>query len=215
MMTKYILIANPETLLTQRQVEDAHPNVSSLFASGVPEGYAEVLATEPPSYNPVTYSRAEVAPTQDGEGNWVQTWQVSALAPERVTINVEARKLELLEAAEEKRVAVMQLGRLYQFPDGAGTIQVRNATDTGNINGIVTTALILQSMGVTDAFTDFNDHENVEHPLTPDQAIAMGMDAGAYVSRQYKVKWAKENEIKAMTTPEQLAAFDLDSGWGL
>jgi hypothetical protein len=195
-----------------------HPNTSfdAAFSDIADFGVHPVVTTGTPDFTP-PQSAVEGVPIFNADlERWETTWQVIDPTAEEVDAYIAARKTELLAQVSKKRLEVMATGCAYTFPDGiAGHAQTRDSTDTGNINGIVTTALILKSSGVTSVFTEFNDAENVEHPLTPDQAITFGMTVGAWVSRQYKVKWTKEAQVAAIATLDDLAAFDITTGgWG-
>lgn len=63
--------------LTERQVREAFPDKTLPQVFVCPEGFAEVSATEKPSYNPVSHSLAEGVPELVG-GQWQQTWTLVA-----------------------------------------------------------------------------------------------------------------------------------------
>lgn len=76
-----------------------------------------------------------------------------------------------------------------------------------NIAGLTTLAIILAGQGVTTPITTFRDAANVDHALTPSQAIALGVQAAQRVDAVYKKSWA----LKAMNPIP--ADYTADSYW--
>lgn len=105
-------------------------------------------------------------------------------------------------------------GFSYEFPDGiTSIIQTRDETDLRNILGNTSAALVLQAQGVSEAALTFRSADNLNHPLTPAEAIQMGMAVAARVSGLYQVKWNHDNAIDALETFEACAAYDIEQGW--
>lgn len=137
-------------------------------------------------------------------------------AGEEVIVTVDEQKLRDLNTrlkpqykaqVEAKRLEKEKAGVAYTFPDGQGTVQTARDVDIRNVQGVVTTAQVLASQGVTDPVIDFRDQENVTHSLTPTQAIDMGMVVQTAISQHYAWAWAKKAEIDACTTIEELIAI--------
>lgn len=125
-------------------------------------------------------------------------------------------QLALANSAENQRLFVQSQGVNYTFPDSTGTIQTRDPNqypDIANINGQATAALILQAQGITTAVMFFRDLQNVTHPLTPTQTIAMAMAVNKWVGDLYTYKWNMVSQIQALTTIETAQAFDVTQGW--
>lgn len=113
-----------------------------------------------------------------------------------------------------RRIARLNEGFEYTFPNGVGVIQTRNDTDLGNVNAVATTAIVLQGQGVTDPVISFRDQGNVTHNLTPAQAIAMGVAVSAFVSAVYANKWRIDDEIIDVAVDQsEVDAIDLESEW--
>lgn len=131
--------------------------------------------------------------------------------------SLQERKNDLYNEITRKRQSVMADGFSYTFPDGiTAVIQIRDdKNDVANITGVSTAALVLKMSGSTDVFTQFIDSDNKAHSLTPDEAIAMGMQVMAYVGKQYQVKTTKYEQVDLASTIEDLDAIDIDSGWGV
>lgn len=161
-----------------------------------------LIETSPPGYVPLGQVCQRAGATlQNGE--WYMAWELVALPLE------EQRTLLLAEVAK-MRVYVQRAGKAYTFPDGAGTIQTRDAIDLINVNGRVTAALVLQAQGVTDPVLEFRDAENVTHAMTPIQMIEMGMAASQFVSATYAAKWAHDTAVSAW---DGAIEYDIAAGW--
>ena len=125
-----------------------------------------------------------------------------------------AARQATLDALEVQRQSVQNMGCLYTFPDVAGHIQTRtDSQDLLNINGQVTAALVMKTLGQTSAQIPFRDAENATHLLTPDQMITAGMSAQAFVSKVYETKWNKAAEIDTLTSISATKGYDLTTGW--
>jgi|GEM_PF-809524 len=79
---------------------------------------------------------------------------------------------------------------------GIGTITI-DMTDQSraNITGLTVLAQLRLAQGDTGVMTSFRDADNVDHDITPAQAIEMGVQAAEHVDVLYKASWA----IKALT----------------
>jgi len=141
----------------------------------------------------------------------------------------------LLAALEPQRLVRQNAGLSYPFvaavpavmaPDGVtvitpavpavvGTIQTRDQTqypDILNITGETIAASILVGQGETNYLIYFRDQENVTHPMTPPQVLAMGMAVSSFISTTYAAKWIIQAQINALT-PQTIDSFDITQGW--
>jgi hypothetical protein len=141
----------------------------------------------------------------------------------------------LITALEPQRLIVQNVGFQYTFspaipatlaadgvtvitptvPAVVGTIQTRDQTqypDMNNITGLTTAAVILQEQGVTNVALSFRDAQNVTHPMTPAQMIALGMAVTNFISSTYQAKWRIHNVIASLT-PQTIGSFDITQGW--
>jgi len=108
------------------------------------------------------------------------------------------------------RDSKIALGVPIVFPDGSsGTAQTRES-DKLNINGLVTSSLILKSQGVTGAVVPYRDLENITHMLSPDQMIQIGMDILNKISAVYQSAWAIKSAVASAADP---MAYDITAGW--
>lgn len=64
--------------LTPEAIMAEHPQCSFPIPFAPPDGYAEVVAVEPPEHDPTTHRAAERAPIRAG-GVWRQGWQIVPL----------------------------------------------------------------------------------------------------------------------------------------
>lgn len=155
---------------------------------------------------------------QDALGNWVKKWKlVDRFSTQEEIDNyllsmLQNKRLELLKLADDKRRKIQSLGYLYNFPDQlAGIIQTRDQTeDLTNVTAQTLAAIILQGQGVTDPVLSFRDTQNITHPLTPAQTIAMGMAVSQFINSIYAAKWAHDEAIKIW---DGISPYDIDSGW--
>jgi hypothetical protein len=123
--------------------------------------------------------------------------------------DIRLRKAEEIHAVREAKIAA---GVPYDFPDGGGTIQTRDMTDARNIQTSVISALILQAAGETKPVLVFRDMEDVSHSMTPAQVLEMGLYVAQYGQAIYSASWQLRDMAKTMTA-EEIAAFDVASGW--
>lgn len=79
-------------------IRAAHPQTSFSTQFTPPDGYAEVLDTAQPVYDPSSHTCVESAPVL-ADGVWTRAWAVVALAPE-----VIAERLAALKAAKNLQI---------------------------------------------------------------------------------------------------------------
>lgn len=131
----------------------------------------------------------------------------------------EPRAVEDCRAVLHDQVAAIRRrlerqGLSYAFPDGiTSIIQTRDDTDIRNIQGNTTAAVVLQAQGIVDAVLTFRSADNINHALTPAEAIQMGMAVAARVSGLYAAKWTHDEAIDALDTVEACLAYDIHVGW--
>lgn len=153
-----------------------------------------------------------------GDGLTLREWEegeqifVPRFSADAVT--VEACRAALRAEISAKRKQLEQLGVTFEFPDGVGVIQTRDDTDVRNVQGNTTAATVLKLQGVTEAALTFRTEDNVNHALTPSEAIAMGMAVAARVQELYAFKWAHDEAIEMLETVEVCEAYDIEQGWG-
>jgi hypothetical protein len=119
------------------------------------------------------------------------------------------RKIAAIDAARDAKLAA---GVPYNFPDGAGTIQMRDLIDARNIQTNVTMALILQGMGETKPVMSFRDTENVTHAMTPAQMITMGVTIAQAGQAIYAASWTVKDTAKDLPANE-LPGYDIEANW--
>ena len=133
----------------------------------------------------------------------------------------EKDKPETIEAAQSRRkaevdamrVSKLAQGLYYGFPDGQGTIQLRNESDFRNVQGIASSGQALIVAGDSSTTLSFRDAENVTHELTGQQALQMGLAVSAFISAHYKASWTHKDAISALTTPAAVGRYNLATGW--
>lgn len=204
-----MFVINPTTLdVTPLQdFYAAHPNVSFPSDPQAVEweafGVAPVADDAPDDTAFHGWARGE--PYQDGEDwrwAWVRDWRP-----------VETCRAHLHQQVAAHRDALEQEGTRFDFGDEVAAVQTRTGLDTRNIQGVVTTAMILQGQGVTDPVLTFRTADNINRPLTPAKAIELGMAVQTRIGDLYAAKWAHDEAIAALPSAEACAAYDVLQGW--
>lgn len=172
------------------------------------EGEEYVSVLHAPSPGAAFYAYTEGTPVRLDDGAWHRTWIAAPLS-------IEVCRASLHAAVLAKRGELERQGVPYEFPDGLlSTIQTRGETDIRNIQGNTTAALVMQAQGMTDPVLTFRTEDNVNHALTPSEAIAMGMAVAARVQGLYAFKWGHDEAIEALLTVDDCEAYDTTLGWG-
>ena len=105
----YINTATSQYPVSEAQIRSEHPNVSFPDPFVPPEGYAWVFPQSQPEHDPLTHTVSEGEPELSGD-QWIQTWTTTALAPEVVTANTNARN-----AALQAEISDAILRRMDEF----------------------------------------------------------------------------------------------------
>jgi hypothetical protein len=128
----------------------------------------------------------------------------------RTITEIKEKKYAEIDIERDKQIVK---GVPFTFPgDISGTVQTRDSVDFRNINGKVTeaTVAIILSENIT---LYFRDQEDRTHAFTPTEMIAMGKAVSARVDSIYSAAWTHKGNIKALTSAEQVSAYDITSGW--
>lgn len=196
--------------LSELDIRRLHPNISFGIPFVPPSIYAAVESVPRPVVNPLTHVVFESAP-EHVDGIYRQNWTINQASPESIEANLSAAKADKKKQIESVRSEKETAGFPFVFSDGLGMVQSRER-DIRNINGIVTTALILKSNNVTSASLPFRDLDNNMHMMTPTEALQLGLAATSFVSNIYNISWAKKAEVDGLTT-ENIATYDVSTGW--
>jgi hypothetical protein len=129
--------------------------------------------------------------------------------PETLSEAMTRRKAEI----DELRNAKIAGGVPYEFPNGPGTVQMRNQTDITNILGVVVAGQALIGSGDTTTTLNFRDTEDVTHALTGPQVVAMGLTASSFISGLYGAAWAHKDALSALFTLSDVVAYDITLNW--
>lgn len=178
-------------------------------------GYVPVLAAPPPSPNQLQVLVRDGVVT-DSKGNIVQNWKLvprfSSVQEETLFLAQSLYDAKVVKKAqvESARSAREKVGITFLFSDGTtGSIQTRSDTDIRNIQALVTSALVLKSIGQTGSIIPFRDGSDVIHIMTPEEVISMGMEVNAFVSETYQWAWDKKSHIDSCTTIQQLNSIEV------
>lgn len=135
-------------------------------------------------------------------------WRLAAI-PEGYADWMAAR----ISSERDARIAA---GMPYAFPDGNGTVQLRNERDITNVIGVGTSGMMLDAAGDAETTVGFRDQEDVTHTLTGAQAQALGQKATAWISAHYTAAWTHKDAVKRLAEAGNLAAlddYDIGAGW--
>jgi hypothetical protein len=128
--------------------------------------------------------------------------------------SLDESKAELKARVADRHSIEEQRGVRYTFPDGQeDVIQTRDAKDLRNIDVQLGAANALKAKGVTEPVMMFRGESNVNHIMTPDQMIDMGVAVVMMGQQTYEAKWQKDDQIDHLQTLEEAESFDIDSGW--
>lgn len=168
----------------------------------------KIVATHLDSQNIVTaYPQATVITVPDGTPAAIgQAWEIT----------LDQAKGSACARIETARRELETGGVTISWPDGlCSKIQTRDERDWRNINGVASRGLarIMQSIVEEDYFRDADD-KNHTLPL-PTQALDMGYQAAAAISKIAKAAQDAKDLINSdtVTTPEQIAAIEAAVVW--
>jgi hypothetical protein len=112
---------------------------------------------------------------------------------------------------EAARLALEQAGVWINWPDGSRSkIQTRDERDWRNINGVASRGLARLTQALTDADW-FRDADNVDHELTPTQALDLGYQASAAISDIARVAQAAKDAIRADSVATEAAVLAIEA----
>lgn len=111
----YIDITTEAYPLTEKDLRRKFPHVTFPVKFMPPDGFAGVVETAKPAFDPITEIAREYKPSKDANGVWTQQWKVIKLSPAEVQQNKDAAKLEATKVIQ----AGVQL-RLDQFASTRG-----------------------------------------------------------------------------------------------
>lgn len=128
--------------------------------------------------------------------------------------DLNAAKDELRRLVAERHQAEEYKGVRYTFPDGeTDVVQTRDMKDTRNLQSQLSAATALKAKGVTNPVMMFRGESNVNHVMTPDQMIDMGIAVVMMGQQTYEAKWQKDDQIEHLQSLADAQAFDIDAGW--
>jgi hypothetical protein len=133
--------------------------------------------------------------------------QATALPYVAALPTFEQRKLDV-NVLRDQAIAA---GMPYNFPEGPGTVQLRNPADISNVLGISASAQV-SILVEDDKPILFRSSEDITHTLTAIQALDMGLAVSAFMSGHYATAWSHKDAMKQLTG-QALADYDITTGW--
>lgn len=112
--------------------------------------------------------------------------------------------LLIIRAEKLKEPPIIPISETLQIP-----VQTRDQVDLINVLGVVLTALMLSSKGITDPVINFRDAVDVNHTLTPEETINMGLAVQSHIGSVYQASWTIKQQIEDAATLEELDNIDL------
>lgn len=134
--------------------------------------------------------------------------------PSAIELALAAKTTEI-DAERERRVAA---GMRYVFSDGVtGTVQLRDAKDQGNVNGVTTGGLARLASKSTEKLP-FRDAENVTHMMEPAHAVQFGTEVLSWVAKQYEAAWKHKDAVTLLAvsdgaTVAKVSGYAFSAGW--
>lgn len=90
-MSAYIKIATSEYYFFEGDIRLEHPDMGDVFVC--PPEYTKVVETQPPTFDDMT--EFLLAKPELIDGQWIQTWEIAPLPPEKVEELRIARSINL------------------------------------------------------------------------------------------------------------------------
>ena len=131
----YINTTTNQYPVSEYDIRSEHPSTSFPVPFVPPDNFSWVFPVPQPEHDPITQFVMETSPVLTGLGHYEQTWVVTDLEPEQITLNQEAKaatdaklvqdKIEALWAAADKytssyisgvAIGILTIGVLQQKP---------------------------------------------------------------------------------------------------
>ena len=128
----------------EHEIRAANPSTS--YPAPMPyavDGYATVVTSPPPAFDPITQAVVEVAPVELA-GVWTQQWQINALDPATAAANQAAKDQADADAAIQT-TAKLDATIKYLIMHTAAQIEAKIDADVTNL---ATTKVILAKLAV-------------------------------------------------------------------
>lgn len=126
-------------------------------------------------------------------------------------MDLPAFKDAVCSRIESARLALERAGVWINWPDGARSkIQTRDDRDWRNINGVASRGLARLTQALTDADW-FRDADNVDHELSPTQALDLGYQASAAISVIARVAQAAKDAIRSDAVATEAAVLAIEA----
>lgn len=165
-------------------------------------GVSKLQLVSPPAYDSLTQSRTEAEPSLVN-GVWVQQWVVVALPQADVDANIIAGKADLKARVTEKRSQVEEGGTTI-----AGVAVKTDAGSQAKLTGA------LNFVGRNPIRTiKWKTAAGTFAPLNKAAIEAISDGVGEFVALCFDAEAAHYAAIDALTTPAQVAAYDVNTGW--
>ena len=136
--------------------------------------------------------------------------QGKPIAADRIYSVAEKKALKKadIETLRDLKIAA---GVPYTFSGNAPSlIQTRDQRDFRNITGISVAGIIQSGQDVT---LKFRDQDDVDHDITPAQAVELGSVVMQRISDIYNASWRHKDAVEALSSPDAIDSYDITIGW--
>lgn len=201
-MANYIETATGRYPVSESQIKAENRQVSFPKLFRPPEGFELVFPAPAPTYDPITQYAREIAPKLIN-GHYEQDYEVVALDAETVAANVIAKKASLKDQATNKREQVETGGTTI------GGVPVK--TDAGS-QAKLTGALNFVGRN-PNRVIKWKTAAGTFAPLNKAAIEAISDGVGEFVAKCFDAEAAHYTAIDVLTTPAQVNAYDVNTGW--
>lgn len=172
-----------------------------------------VYASEKPVYDEINENiRLDIEnPYLDTDGEWRYSWIVTAKPPDQIQQEFEKRKSDFNSEINAARDDAIYSTKMIPV-NTSTTVPVdirKDQPDIQNISGLVQAATV-QTLNNDDTVIEFRGADDTVYELTPQETIIMGTSVLKESSRIYKKSWEYKEQLKTVTTVEEINAIVLN-----
>lgn len=196
--------------LTAPQIIAANPHISFPVPFALPDGYAQVQAVEPPTFDAETHKLVEQTPVR-GEGAWFQSWALEPLTEDEVSQRAAERAATLAQVRDDLKAAVA--AKRYEVMMGgaliAGAVVPTGPDDRARLTEVLVGA---PEAGMTDeTVVDFKAPTGFAS-MTIGQVRQLVGAIGLFTQACYTAERIHQEAIDAASDAD-LIGYDVSAGW--
>lgn len=177
------------------------------------ENVYPVYPAEKPEYNEITQNiRQDIGnPYLDTDGVWRYGWIITDKSAEQIQQEFEQRKTEFKAEVNQARDAAIYKNRDIVVNETTSIpVDIRkDHPDIQNISGLVQSASLKIANSDTTPF-EFRGSDDVTYTLTAQEIIILGTTVADIYSSMYKRAWELKDQIKSLTTVDEINSIVID-----